>query len=161
MKKAIYLAAQAWRQAYGQVATQRVEPDQLSLLFKLPSGETLVLEGWHEVKRDDGRVYISPDGQEFDSLQYAAEAFQLECRGTQNSQGATLRAMTKLLKELQEGHAHEPLPVSTAAGESDGPSGVAQVAGQVGHATAFVFSQLDDWLHRGNHPIVKHMSLYV
>ena len=34
-------------------------------------------------------------------------------------------------------------------------------AGDVKRTTAYTYSQLDDYLHRGAHPIVRDMSLYV
>ena len=68
---------------------------------------------------------------------------------------ATL-ALQKYCKELQEGAvADEDARGTGLAG--DGPSDDA-----AGHTSkAFVLSQLDDWLHRGDNPIVRDMNLYV
>ena len=74
MRKAIFLAAEAWRQHYGQLATGRKDNPDAKLDFKLPStGETVTLPGWRTETRqgDNGDyvVYISPEGEAFDSLE--------------------------------------------------------------------------------------------
>ena len=79
MRKAIFLAAEAWRQHYGQLATGRNENPDAKLTFKLPStGQTVTLDGWStEVQQgEDGdhTVYISPDGERYNNLHYAYEA---------------------------------------------------------------------------------------
>ena len=67
MQKAIFLAAEAWRQHYGMLATGRNDNPDAKLDFKLPStGETVTLDGWRtEVRNGDTGdyiVYISPEG---------------------------------------------------------------------------------------------------
>ena len=60
MKYATWLAAEAWRQAYGQVVTQQACAAQhtTSLQYKLPSGETVALAGWRDQEaRRDGCVH--------------------------------------------------------------------------------------------------------
>ena len=74
MRKAIFLAAEAWRQHYGQLATGRKDNPDAKLDFKLPStGETVTLPGWRTETRQgengDYLIYISPEGEAFDSLQ--------------------------------------------------------------------------------------------
>ena len=81
MRKAIFLAAEAWRQHYGQLATGTKDNPDAKLDFKLPStGETVTLPGWRtEVRQGDTgdyTVYISPQGESFDSLQYAHDAIK-------------------------------------------------------------------------------------
>ena len=81
MRKAIFLAAEAWRQHYGQLATGRKDNPDAKLDFKLPStGETVTLPGWRTETRQgdngDYLVYISPEGEAFDSLQYAHDAIK-------------------------------------------------------------------------------------
>ena len=79
MRKAIFLAAEAWRQQ--QLTTGRKDNPDAKLDFKLPStGETVTLPGWRTETRQgengDYLVYISPEGEAFDSLQYAHDAIK-------------------------------------------------------------------------------------
>ncbi len=61
--------------------------------------------------------------------------------------------MRRLLQEFKEGHGLEP---------TDTPvDSVTDAASRGGKATGFALSQLDDYLHRGIHPLVKDMSLYI
>ena len=157
MRKAIYLAAEAWRQHYGQLATGRSENPAAKLDFKLPStGETITLEGWRtEVRQGengDYTVYISPEGETFDSLEYAHDAIQ---EASCNSMGKNhaIQAMRRLLVEFKEGSSLEPIEAAVGS--------VTEAAARGENATGFALSQLDDYLHRGNHPLVKDMSLYI
>ena len=157
MRKAIFLAAEAWRQHYGQLATGRSENPAAKLDFNLPStGETVTLEGWRtEVRQGvtgDYTVYISPDGETFDTLQYAHDAMEDVSRNSAEKTNA-IQAMRRLLVEFKEGHSLEPTEASVGS--------VTEAASRGGNATGFALSQLDDYLHRGNHPLVKDMSLYI
>ena len=65
----------------GQLATGRKDNPDTKLDFKLPStGETVTLPGWRTETRQgengDYLVYISPEGEAFDSLQYAHDAIK-------------------------------------------------------------------------------------
>ena len=51
MRKAIYLAAEAWRQHYGHTATHRTMTTGAKLDFELPNGEMVTLPGWSERKQ--------------------------------------------------------------------------------------------------------------
>ena len=100
-------------------------------------------------------VYVSPDGHEFDSLSLAYESIQENSGklGSTHQRSAALRAMTNLLHEYKEGHSLEP--------KETAPTGVEAVAAKAANAVGYALSQLDDWLHRGDNPIVKDMSLYI
>ena len=159
MKKSIYLAAEAWRQAYGQLATQKCTDVQgaVQLQYTLPTGEVVSLHGWREEVRGGATVYIGPDGQECDTLLYAWEAVELERRGAQP--GAALRAMNHLAHKLKEGHAAERPAADSTTGDAPSTIAVSRMADITSGAKGFAFSQLDDYLHRGSHPILRHMSL--
>ena len=64
-----------------------------------------------------------------------------------------VRAMSRLLADFKEGHSLEPTEAPVDS--------VIAAASRGGQATGFALSQLDDYLHRGSHPLVKDMSLYV
>ena len=115
MRKAIFLAAEAWRQHYGQLATGKSENPDAKLDFNLPStGETITLKGWRsEIRQGDNgdyTVYISPEGESFDSLQYAHDSIQeVSCNSLEKTQA--IQAMRCLLAENKEGHILEPIDI--------------------------------------------------
>ena len=156
MKHATWLAAEAWRQAYGQVATQGATATQstASVQYKLPQGATVTLDGWREERRGDATVYVGPDGQEGGSVQYAYEAMSSDKKGGD----AALRAMSRLVHDFQQGFDEEGGEQRPTAPES---SSAAEAPEKPKAYRTFSISQLDDYLHRGGHPIVKHLSLYV
>ena len=156
MRKAIYLAAEAWRQHYGHTATHRAMTTGAKLDFELPNGEKVTLPGWSERKQvtSDGVevvVYVSPEGEEFDSLTYASEALKHTKSGASRSDA--LKAMSKLLIDFKEGHCLETQSVEK--------SGVEGMASKGKDAFSYSLSQLDDYLHRGEHDIVRNMNLYI
>ena len=61
--------------------------------------------------------------------------------------------MSRLLADFKEGHSLEPTEAPVDS--------VLAAASRGGQATGFALSQLDDYLHRGAHPLVKDMSLYL
>ena len=157
MRKSIFLAAEAWRQHYGQLATGRNDNPEAKLDFKLPSsGNIITLEGWRtEVRQGengDYTIYISPEGEEFENLRYACDVMeQAKCNSADKS--TAMHAMRRLLAELKEGHSVEP---------TDAPfNGVAEAASRAGNAIGYSLSQLDDYLYRGDHTLLKGMSLYI
>ena len=110
MRKAIYLAAESWRQAYGQVAVQQHTDAVAALQYKLPNGNNIIFEGWSEERDGDLVVFKSPDGKEFTSLTDAAEYLTRDaCHGAGKRDTArpALRAMSRLADDLKLGHAYE------------------------------------------------------
>ena len=157
MRKAIFLAAEAWRRAYDRLGTGKHETPDAKLDFKLPStGETVTLDGWHREVRQgengDYTVYISPEGVPYDSIQYAMGTVESMTPDTVEKSNA-IHVMRRLLSEFKEGHSFEALEMPMDS--------VSAAAFRGKDATGFALSQLDDYLHRGTHPVVKHMSLYV
>ena len=127
-----------------------------SLEFTCNIGESITLEGWRtEIRQGDAgdyTVYISPEGESFDSLQYAHDAIQnISCNTAEKT--TALAAMRCLLVEFKEGHSLEPTEPHIDS--------VTAAASRGGNATGFALSQLDDYLHRGTHALVKDMSLYI
>ncbi|CAK0911448.1 unnamed protein product, partial [Prorocentrum cordatum] len=146
MRKSIYLAAESWRRRHGQADAAESAP-AASITYAVPGiGQQVAMPGWREVQREGEPVCVSPDGEEFDTIEYAHQAFQIA-----SASGSSLRDVTKALNKLREGEAEE-------APEAPGPTveGLAQ-----GKFRGAVLSQHDDWMHRGDHPIVRDMSLYV
>ena len=61
--------------------------------------------------------------------------------------------MSKLLAEFKDGHSVETLPAEA--------TGVENMASKSKDGLSYTLSQLDDYLHRGDHDIVRNMNLYV
>ncbi|CAK0795192.1 unnamed protein product, partial [Prorocentrum cordatum] len=93
------------------------------------TGQQVAMPGLREVQREGAMVYVSPDGVEFDTIEYAHQAFQIA-----NASGGSLREVTKALNRMREGEAEE-VP------EAPGPTveGLAQ-----GKFRGAVLSQHDD-----------------
>ena len=66
---------------------------------------------------------------------------------------SAIQALRRLLAEHKEGHTLEPTEAPLAS--------VMDAASRGGNVTGFALSQLDDYLHRGSHGLVKDMSLYI
>ena len=134
MRKAIWCSAQAWRSFNGQQLTQVAKPTE-PLAFILPSGERVLIEGWHHEQRGDRTVYVGPHGEVTDWIGHAYEMSRLE-QDRRVQKGGTLAFVGSLLTQLKPGSCTE-------------------------RALRGAFSQLDDWHDRGKHPLLRGMSLYV
>ena len=144
-RKAICCASEAWRMAYGQMATRAPPTDQARVTHILPDGITELLDGWHYEQRAGGAVFIGPGGEEVDMLTYATVASKHSGAAGQKNARATAQALTALRKELgrlREGEVEDPI-----AGDALGVTPVSS-----GKVVYHMSSQLDDWLYRGDHP---------
>ena len=121
----------------------------------LPNGTSVTLKGWRKETRGGAEVIISPQEDEYSSMQYAYEALQLEQQGSHGvARGPALIAMSRILAEFKEGHFLEPTLSSVPS--DGGTSDVAKAAEWPKHYNkGFSLSQLDDWLHRGEDDIVR------
>ena len=118
------------------------------------------MKDWRQAIPAGADVIIAPKVDEYTFIHYAYEALELDQQGSTVSGRATLKAMSKTLAEFKQGHCTEPASTPLPSGEV--ASGVAKQAEWPKHyANGFALSQLDDWLHRGEHDIVRDMSLYV
>ena len=117
MRKATHLAAEAWRQHYGQTATNRSAVTAAKADFRLPGGEVVTLPGWAQRKQTtaNGVECVQPEGEELDSLTYASEALKA-APGHAGQRSDALKAMSNLLSDIQEDHSLEMLPVDSPGG---------------------------------------------
>ena len=151
MRRAVYLAHDAWRHRYGQIATTHVTHLQEKLQFKLPDGTIVDFDGWSVVHRDGKAIYVSSTGEECDAVGFAEKAMSMPDPTSCSGKAAALRALSGLLRDLQEG-GHE---------ESEQPEETNPASRDTARARYSVYSQLQDYLFRGSHPLVRDMSLYV
>ena len=123
----MYLACEAWRRHYGQLQTQAKAPD-CSITYTLPgSGEHVAMPAWSQVQRGSEVVYVGPDGDEYESIDYARKAIEDARNGSGN-----FSALTKALNGIKEGCSEE-----TPA------SGIGDLASKAPRGA--VLSQHDDW----------------
>ena len=83
----MYLAAESWRRAYGQVATTVNTAERSTLQFQLPGGGRVSLPGWIQMTRGNTTIFVGPEGDEFSSLEHAREAMRLQNEGQRNTAG--------------------------------------------------------------------------
>ena len=183
MGKAIYFANEAWRIKYGQMPTQDVPRSNSQLLFQLSASTDHLLEGWRQEQRDGNIAFVRSDGRQVDPASYVSlvsrrmssksanvpqtsldaiallrKAQATDTERGQKSSDATCKskAVKEFLKEsknfaLAEGSTLEPKPDNEHTAET----------GKRGKATYHQTSQLDDYLHRGDDPLLRPMNLYV
>ena len=72
---------------------------------------------------------------------------------TRSQKTVKVALVHKLRRNMNEGH--------TAEEVNDTEMGGGTGAIHTGYAKAYTYSQLDDYLHRGEDPIVRDMSLYI
>ena len=133
MRKAFWYGAESWRMFYGQQLPTAAKPSE-PVAYTLPEGGQVTLEGWRTEQRDGETVYVGAGGQETDWIGHAYEMYKLE-QDRRTQQGGTLAFVAGLLDKLTPGNFSES-------------------------ALRTTFSQLDDWHHRGEHPILRGMNLY-
>jgi hypothetical protein len=146
VKKGIFLAAEAWRSQYGRAVRHAALTDGggAILQFKRDGYDPEPLPGWREVKLgDEGAVvYEGPNGELFDNLLAAYDYFKAQQCAQAGVADAKL-PLTFLQKFLNE-------CCSEKEHREEGEQRI-----------VITTSTLEDWLHRGQHPILAPMSLYV
>ena len=150
----IYLKGAVWRAMSSFERTHAVALQSLHTHASLT--ETLAAldvskppclgRGWSKIRLADGQdIYEGPDGQKCVSLVDALYA----SRGSAVLQGRLDRKeLDNIVAALLV--AHEPEADKTKTQTTDNPEVVARKS-----------SQYDDWLHRGDHPILKDLCWYV
>jgi len=146
IKKAVYLAAEAWRQQYGKAVRHSAKSDAGGdvLQYARSDADPYRLVGWETVPLEDGSLlYQSPDGYMFTDLR---EAYEHEVANKQLAAGGdTTRAALSFLQRFLNEHSEEREERSTED-----------------HQRVVVStSTLEDWLHRGDDPILAPMSYQV
>jgi hypothetical protein len=117
--------------------------------YKLPSGQFGTLKCCRQEFRGRALVVVGSHGDEHSSWQYAYEALQLEQQGS-----------TGIARGMPT--ARPKIPATSTSSLLDGvlDSGVDK-EGEWLTPECFALNQYSDWYNRGDHCIVKHMSLYV
>ena len=135
------MAAQTWRNKYGQAIRHAYISDGggAPLRYIAKGREPYPLVGWQRVRLDNGtELYRHPDGTEFDDLQHAYDY------GVASKQSAATDdrkiALTALQRFLNEAEAE-----------------TVEVSGDSGERRSVTTTPVDDWLHRGDHLVLKPM----
>ena len=137
------------------MATAQVKQFEEKLQSKLPDGTTPDLPGWKVESRSGKTIYVSPDGQDYDSVAFIEEARRLQATHGRTANRSALAALNQLRCELHEGGQED----DSERGSADTHEGPPHA--HAAKAKYAVYSQLQDWLCRGTHPLLRHMSLYV
>ena len=145
VKKGVFLAAEAWRKEYGKAVRHSALRDGGGevLQFLRAGMDAYPLPGWKRIQNLDGDyVYQGINGEVFGDLQEVYEytvAARAADSGIENS-SHTLTFLQKFLREC--------------ASESEQRE-------EDGQRYVLTTSTLEDWLFRGDHPILAAMSLTV
>ena len=175
-KKAIYFCIEAWRRQFGDsvlqrhvVKTEEGEP----VIFRREGLDDLVLTGWRKVCRLDKLmqenvfVYIGPQGQVCRDLHEAFEEYQ----GGQRNRRQPAHKLTFMQQLLKMHAVDEPVASSSTEGpvvvsnlqalqDTGEDEGVLVGVGQMkeGGYLSVTTSSLEDYLFRGDHPLLAGMS---
>ncbi|CAK0887182.1 unnamed protein product [Prorocentrum cordatum] len=146
IKKGVFLAAGAWRREHGRSLRHKAKQDggRAPVQYLGRGVDPYTLEGWREEKDDDGQaVYVSPEGQRFPDILTAYE-HDVATKAARDAPDHR-QVVSFLAKFMQDmGCESEEAPKT---GD--------------GFRIVRTTSTLDDWLHRGDDPVLKHMSLQV
>ena len=185
MKKAVFLAAQAWRRQHGDSSLHAAKRDGGGevLMFVRPGMGPFPLVGWKRTMENGIEVYEGPDGEKCETQ---GKAFDLEmAKRAATSGGAEGHEALSVLQRFlvdncSETRVHTISAPCAAPAEDMSPGaglqsssvelrGDTQVAGDdtssksevVAQRVVVTTSTLEDWLWRGDHPVVAAMCLAV
>ena len=131
------------------------------LLYQLPEDVTHLLEDWSQEQRDGRTVFIAPDGREVDAARYAQAVARHKTSDVDAKQRAKLEAFAAVLREGGMDACESAEDSTPAAKDSKSSEDTGAGAAKPSKTTYSNSSQHDDWLHRGDHPLVRHMNLYL
>eukprot|EP00974_Lingulodinium_polyedra_P132282 11221137-Lingulodinium_polyedra.AAC.1 len=144
IKKGVYLAAEAWRRQYGEAVHHEAKRDKggQALHYVRPGVGPYVLGGRRQAAEPDGRaVYVSPDGLRLPDIVQAYEYDVARKEAAAGDGGHARQVVSFLEKFLQESGAEQ------------------RETSQAGFRVVVTTSTLEDWLFRGDHPVLACMSL--
>ena len=146
VKKAVFLAAQAWRGEYGQAVRHAAHKDGGGeILQYVRSGmDPYPLVGWRKIPLEgsDTFMYEGPNGELYDDLQQVYE-YEVAAKAASSGLPETRMALNFLQKFLNECCTEQ------------------QQREEQGQRIVLTTSTLEDWLYRGHHPILQAMSFQV
>ncbi len=146
IKKAVFLAAQAWRGEYGKAVRHAAIKDGGGEVVQyIRAGmDPWPMVGWRRVELEEGGVVLfqGPNGEVYDDLQQAYE-YEVAAKAAQTGMPENRLALTFLQKFLNEcGSEHREVEEQE-------------------ERFVVTTSTLEDWLYRGDHPVVVSMSYQV
>ena len=155
VKKGVFQAAQAWRRVYGRsIRHAAIRAGGGEIIQHLRQGmDPYPLQGWRWIEVDGQSLLEGPLGQRCETT---AEAFDAELASQGGAGGKELSAQLTMIQKFLNQCCSETKEVTGggAAAERDDEEDT--------HVRqAVTTSALEDWLWRGDHPIVKDMHWYV
>ena len=145
VKKGVYLAAEAWRQVYGRAVRHAALRDGggTILQYVRHGMDPYPMPRWKRIELSDGQnLYEGPNGELYEDL-HAAYEHDIAAKAA-NTGVAQNRVALDFLQRFLKDSCSE-----TEQREDNGTR------------FAVTTSTLEDWLHRGDHPILAPMSLLV
>ena len=146
VKKAVYLAAEAWRREHGRAVRHSALKDGGGeiLQFNRTGMDPYPLVGWKKIIPDDGTriIYEGPHGEVYEDLDQVYE-YEIGAKHADGSADSTKVHLSILQKFLND--------CCTEKSER----------AEDGMRVVVTTSTVEDWLYRGEHPILKPMSLQV
>ncbi|CAE7805372.1 unnamed protein product [Symbiodinium sp. CCMP2592] len=170
-KKAVYFCVEAWKRRYGpSVLRCEPRPDSEPVVYHREGVDEVVLQGWRKVVREEKltgeeiHLYIGPVGQVCRSVEEAFDEDQAAASCCKDAQHK-LTFMQALLEQhaVKERVSEDPkaedresnLQSLQATGE-DAAVSACRSYGKNG--LVVTTSSLEDYLFRGDHPLVRDMS---
>ena len=146
VKKGVWLAAEAWRRKFGEGLQHEKKNNAggQSLRYVRSGLDPYVLAGWRQETSEDGSVmYLSPDGVQFKELVHAYE-HDVALKAPAVTSGRESKQVISFLEKFLQ---------DSGAEREERKKG--------GDRVVVTTSSLEDWLFRGEHPLLAPMSLYV
>ena len=132
-KTGVWRSLEAWRRRVESVAQRaEAEPPSNTIAYAHTGSLAFLPQDWIQ----NGDTIVSPTGDTFSNLQEAQKHFFAERAAAASLPEGELKTLLAWVESIdQDIHEINGAIVTT--------------------------HQIDDWIHRGSHPILKHMSLYL
>lgn len=173
VKKAIFFGVEAWRRHYGDSILNRVvdRGDEAEpVILCRPGLDDLELKGWKKVQRSDpatgviDELFIGPSGQACPDITTAFDAYLAESQARRSPQ-QRLTLVQELLKlhavteEVATDDARANVTTNLQSLQASGEDVAVKTSSTTeARYLAVTTSSMEDYLFRGDHPLVAGMS---
>ena len=173
VKKAVFFCVEAWRRRYGEsILNQVVDRGDAAepVIFKRPDLDDLTLKGWRKVARTNpatgvtDELFIGPQGQACADISSAFDLYQSEQQAHYKPQ-KQLTLVQELLKlnavteRVATSNCDENVSSNLQALQATGEDAAVQTTSITdAKHLAVTTSSLEDYLFRGDHPLLADLS---